>query len=345
MIISPSRFAQAKVCWKKTFNLYHRHLGVPRTPQLVDGTAFHTGIAHWLTTRDTVAALKVARTQFDKDITLSTIPPEQSYLIQDNWDVVETALLMVSQEALDWTVVQPECKFEVPLEDSEHNCILKHWVDGESGFEHWGPPPANKILAGLVKSPHSQLDSTCECHRPHILSGATDVLVNWRGFLWLVDWKTTSIQGEQFWTQYQLDHQPTAYIYGVWKATGLKPNGVIINAIRRPSDTQVSAWNSKRKNGPPKTMKDYIGFEREPFTRTDKDLLRMKREMTQLCNEWEWRIQNGYFGMSPINGACRNYNRLCEYHSMCLSHDDDQAGLVQLGGDEQMGSLKLGRMT
>lgn len=346
MILNQSKFVTAKSCWKRAFNLYHRELGVARTPQLVDGSALHAGLAHFLAHKDGTAAFEAARAEYDKEIAQSTIPPEQLYLIESNWSLVETMLERVMREQHDWTVIQPECSFEVPLAGSWHNCIFKHYIytppsgDPIEVFNDkphtyaWQPdgPPAEAIASHQIHSPHPNgPDPTCRCWQPHYLHGRTDALVNWKNTLWLVDWKTTSILGDQFWSAWQLDIQPTAYIYGIFNSLKIRPRGVIIGAIYRPSDAQVASWNKKRKD--PREAKsaiDYIQFEREAFLRTEQDLDRFEREMVDFCDEWELRITRGWFGMTPTKGACRNYNRVCDYYTMCTSHDMDRSGLVEI---------------
>lgn len=343
MIISPSRFATAKTCWTKAFNLYHRQLGVPRTPQLADGGAFHAGIAEWLASRDTVKAFEIARVSFDEGMKDSVIPPEQIYLIEDNWNLVKVMIESVAAEPLDWVVIQPECKFEVPLGEQGHNCIFKHWYNKEIREEMWSEPTADDIIYNRVRSPHSGPAMNCSCWGPHKLTGRTDALINWRNTLWLLDWKTTSLSGDQFWDQFQLDFQITSYIYGIWKSSGgkLKPSGVMIGAIFRPSDSQVAAWNKKRKYGPNKGIIDYLSFGRESFLRTDEDLDRMEKQLFDFCEEWEWRVVTNRFGMSPISHACKSYNRRCDYMDNCVSHGRDLAGLVKIEKRDMIGEVKI----
>lgn len=340
MIISPSRFATAKTCWTKAFNLYHKQLGVPRTPQLADGGAFHAGIAEWLATKDTVRAFEVARTNFDEGMKDTVIPPEQTYLIEDNWNLVKCMIESVAAEPLDWTVIQPECKFEVAIGSKRHNCIFKHWRHNLDGTEMWCEPSAAEIEGGWVAPAHDTLDLGCICAGPHLLTGRSDALVNWRNTLWLLDWKTTSLSGDQFWDQFFLDMQITSYIYGIKKSTGLTPAGVMIGAIFRPSDSQVAAWNKKRKYGPNKGVIDYLSFGRESFLRTDEDLARLERELFDFCEEWEWRVVNNRFGMSPISHACKSYNRRCDYMDSCLSHGRDISGLVTIEKRDMVGEVK-----
>lgn len=170
------------------------------------------------------------------------------------------------------------------------------------------------------------LQPECEFDIPlttteHRFVGRTDALIRWNSNVWLMDHKTSAIKGDQFWDEFELDIQQTGYIYGIWKATGLRPRGFVINHIYRPSEAQVSNWNSKRRNGPPKNELDYLGYERRAFLRTEEDLARFESMIIDLCDEWEWRVRHDKFPMEPSRGACLSYNRRCDYLGACKAHD------------------------
>lgn len=336
MIISSSRAAQTK-CWRRAFNTYHRNLSAPRSMNLVDGSGLHDSVAHGFATKDWDAALRVARVKFDEGIAVSTIPEEQSYLIEDHWDLV-CKMVQAFKEGVareTYTVIQPECSIDVPLPGSEHNCIWLHHIElaeppGGSNLafeEKWGTPSPQAILERRVVSPHGDSlveRKACSCYVPHRLVGQTDAIVNWNRVLWLLEHKTDSTTGEQFWDQWELDMQPTLYIYGIWKSLGMLPKGVIVNRLSKPSEKQVSAWNQKRKLGSdPKGVGDYIKYERQVFTRTTEDLLRIERTMIDLCNEWEWRILNGNFRHALQRGTCTEWNRKCDFHFPCVCHEEE----------------------
>lgn len=331
MIISSSRSASTK-CWRKTFNTYHRNLDAPRSMNLVDGSGLHDAVAHGFATRDWDEALKVARVKFDEGVAVSTIPEEQTYLIEDHWDMV-VKMVQAFKEGVErepYVVIQPECLVDVPLPASEHNCIWLHhteWIPNRGWVEKWGLPSPEAILEKRVVSPHPpEGDSSCTCWTPHRLVGQTDAVVNWNRVIWLLEHKTDSTTGSGFWNQWELDLQPTLYIYGIWKSMGILPKGVIINRISKPSEAQVSNWNSKRKSGSdPKGVGDYIKYERQVFTRTTEDLLRAERCMIDLCNEWESRILRGDFRPVLQRTVCNEWGRKCDFHFPCVCHEEEEA--------------------
>lgn len=348
MILSASSASLAKTCWRKAFNVYHR--GITFTDyNLVDGGAMHAGIAYGLATKDWEGAKAVAVDEFEKRVTEMGASLEYEVLAHHHKELV-VEMVKAYEEGFrgqDVQVIQPECKFVVQLKDSWHNDITTHWqYEGqdcwsndvmhrsEDMIQHkrlaLGGPTAEMILSGGVRSPHPTPDSGCECWQPHRVVGTTDAIVRWRGNLWLLEHKSTSIQGEVFWKQFRLDLQPTVYLLGISRKLGITPAGFIINAINKPSAAQVANWNNKRKDkSVVKTEKDYISYAREPFLRTEKDLQRMEKDLVELGEEWEWRVLKGRFSMSNTRGICTMFRRTCSFHAACIDHDEGEE-LVQL---------------
>jgi len=331
MILNVSRAKQYMLCPHKAFNQHHRKVEGPRSMNLTDGGAFHRGVAVGRASKDWTLASTEAHKQFDEDLLKSTIPPEQLYLIDDHWALVSKMIecFQTQYEHELYQIIQPEVEFEVALPESMHNCIFMHWLDSFDYSNHYGEPPWEMILAHRVISPHLYPDSGCRCYQPHRIVGKTDAVVSWNNNIWLDEYKTTSIQGEQFWDQWQMDIQPTVYIYGIWKQMKVRPRGFLLNSIFKPSEAQVSNWNSKRKNGPSKPVTDYIKYSREAFLRTEEDLMRVERVMYEICLDWEEQVMSGTermlkrtpFQVRQMSHTCMSYNRKCDYWSACNSHD------------------------
>lgn len=334
MIINISRYKTRKLCKRKSFNTYHRKLTSPsRSMNLVDGSAFHDGVAHGLATRDWKGALVSAREKFDQEKQAVVSLPGQEWLMEDHWDMAQKMIECYADAYKDQgiQVIQPECEFDVELPNSHHNCIWLHHeenIPGVGWMQNYGPPDPKAILEQRVRSPHGnhfgsdyKYRESCMCWQPHRFVGKTDAVVTWMNNIWLLEHKTTAISGEMFWNQWRLDVQPTGYIYGIQKALNVKVGGFILNAIIKPSEAQVANWNKKRKYGPPQTEKDYIKYEREAFLRSKEDLVRFEQDLIDECNDWERDVVRGRFPMSPLAGICNQYNRQCEYHTCCVTHD------------------------
>lgn len=338
MILNVSRMKKFYTCKRAAFNTYHRHLSGSRSMNLVDGSAVHQGIATGMATRDWAKAKERARESFEENVKESNLLPEENYLKDQHWKVV-ARILEVYQEGFgkeNYQVIQPECEFTVAIEGTEHNDITMHWLDNE-GNEHWDCPTAEDIIRG-VRDPHMirgmvhdvhNSTQSCKCWQPHRLTGKTDAILYWNGNIWLSEHKTTALSGQQFWSQWTLDIQPTAYIYGIWKSGLPRPRGFVLNALVKPSEGQVAGWNKSRKDHTQdKDIAHYIKYEREAFLRTEEDLSRVEQTIIAVADDWEAAILKGYnrgFYMSPVPGACVAYNRLCDFHAACVSHDSQNA--------------------
>lgn len=327
MILNISRARTFHQCKRRAFNYSHRRLSGTRSMNLVDGGAFHAGVAAGRATHDWKIAREVAAVQFAEDVKKSDIPPEQLYLIEQHRELTE-AMIRCFEEQYEhevYQIVQPECVFDVVLPQSGHNCIFMHWVDSDDTIHINTPPSAEDILSHNVHTAHPYGDDPeCACWQPHRFVGKTDAVVSWNGNLWLDEYKTTSIEGSQFWEQWQMDVQPTGYIYGIWKSLGIRPRGFLLNSIFKPSEKQVESWNKRRTVSAPREVKDYIRYSREAFLRTEEDLARFERWMLQTCIEWEREIVNPHtpFLYNPSSHTCMSYNRKCDYWSSCLSHEE-----------------------
>ncbi len=273
--------------------------------------------------------MRVAQEGFEEEMKGVALLPELEFQLEDHKVLIEKMIQCYQEAFADQgiQVVQPECEFDVPLEGTEHNCIWLHHGEyivtdhNTTLVEQFGPPSPEAILERRVAPAHDR-DPSCFCWQPHRFVGKTDAVVVWMNNIWLLEHKTTAISGEQFWSQWRLDIQPTGYIYGIQKATGTRVSGFILNAINKPSEAQVSAWNKKRKYGPEKGVVDYISYSREAFLRSKEDLERFERELIQACGDWERDIVRGVFPHDGFaNKGCQQYNRLCEYHSLCSCHD------------------------
>lgn len=336
MILSASSMSTSKTCWRKAFYGYHYGLGYSNY-NLADGSGLHAGVAHGLATGDWKKAREVGQEAFDKsskdltgDPTLDVLHWSHRNLVGDMVDCYSKAFEGVKGE---FSVIMPEAQFKIELPNSHHHCIFKHWQcrdqhfwsdpDPQDMIEHrplaMQGPDAEEIYSREVRSPHFYEDRTCVCWTPHYLVGTMDVLVRWFNAIWLMEHKTTAVEGQQFWSQFRLDLQPTLYLYAARKKTKLPVAGVIIDAVFKPSERQVASWNSRRKHGPDKTQSDYLSYGREAFTRSEAQLTQFEQDAIQHANEWERRVVEGYFPMANVRSICSMYNRPCERMELCQS--------------------------
>lgn len=328
MILNISTIKSWDTCERAAFYTHHAQLGSGRSTALAIGTAFHNSIAIGLA-RGWHTAIEYVATASAAEIA-PTLDECEQFKLQEYVDTT-VAMVKAYQQAYQpvaelWQVLHPEVEFLTSVPRSEHNCIMHHWVNCADGTEHWDVPPHTAIMRGLVQSPHEYPDPQCHCWQPHRLAGKTDAIVVNNNNIWLFEHKTTSFLSHVWWKQWELDKQPTAYIWGVWRSLGLRPSGIMLNAVRKPTADQLASWNRNRTSTTARPATDYIQFERRPFLRSLDDLQRFERQLRRTMDTWEAAICDAdglnAFPMRNIGGNCTSYNRVCSYHELCVNHGD-----------------------
>lgn len=304
MIINMSRAAFFMQCRRKTYDMFHLGLDPHTTPEpLVIGGAYHVAVAHLVAQRDRAGALVLAEQHYRERIAGEHLLPEELRLAEQN---IELTKRMVNAQADlyehdDWTLLQPEVEFCVPLPGTEHHCHFAHEI-----LQHAYPA----IVPNYEQCNGAFSIEGRTCIQPHRLKGRADGLIAWKGMVWIIERKTSALAGEFFWTQWQLGAQPTGYIYGAWKGAGIRPNGFILEKTTKP-----------RKNS-----KDpfHIVIEREPFLRSDADLLEFERDISQIATDYEraYTEQAWY----KNTASCTNWNRKCYYHDLCKRNQEQMPG-------------------
>lgn len=333
MDLNISRVKKYIMCKEAAFQNYHQNRQGKRSMNLVDGGAYHKGFAVWQATRNWELALNEARKQFESDLDKAGFDIDLDFEAENHWQLI-VAMLEASKDKQErgMQIIQPEAEFCVDIPNSYHNDITVHWIEiiktiEKDGYfeyaERWGMPTPEAIREKRVYSPHGGAPAEdCACWQPHRLRGKCDGILMWNVKWWLQEHKTTAILGEMFEGQWYLDIQLTAYVYAIWKSLGTKPAGVILNAIKKPSEKQVTNWNNKRVRGEAKTQADYIEYHRFIYERTEQDCLRFESQFKAIADEWERDILEGTFTMRPLAGHCYAYNRKCDYHDLCLNHEE-----------------------
>lgn len=284
-------------CRRKTYDMYQLGLDPHTTPEpLVIGSAYHVAVAHLVAKKDRGGALALAEATYRERILGEHMLPEELQLAEQN---IELTKRMVSAQADlyehdDWTLLQPEVEFCVELPNTRHHCAFVH----EILYPNHSPVDGNRPC------------TDAQCFVNHRLKGRADGLIAWKGMVWIIERKTSGMQQETFWTQWQLAAQPTGYIYGAWKGAGVRPNGFILEKTTKP-----------RKNS-----KDpfHITIEREPFLRSDADLLEFERDISQIATDYERAyIENAWY---KNTAACTNWNRKCYFHDLCKRNQEQIQG-------------------
>lgn len=287
MIGNISRAAFFQQCRTKSYNMFT--LGQePLTPAepLVIGGAYHKGAAVLTAKKDRDLAIQAAEVEYRERTKDAKLLPEEIAVVEKNIELTRRMIHSLADmyENDDWQVLQPEVEFCVPLPGTEHHCIYVH------NILH---PDADE------ESPLTCTDK--RCIHPHYLRGKSDAVLSWQSMVWILERKTSGLLGDLFWNRWHLDVQPTSYMYGVQKSLGIRPNGFIIEKVTKPRKNAVDPF--------------HITIEREPFLRTDADLLTFEREISQLFTDYERSYVEGTHYKNTA--SCFNWNRRCHFHDQC----------------------------
>jgi len=217
------------------------------------------------------------------------ILPEERVMHERN---IELAKRMINAQADiytkdTWTVLKPEVEFMVDLPGTEHHCWYVHQILHPN--EQWNP-------ASTCSDPRCVI-----CHK---LRGKTDAVLSWNSMIWILERKTSGMKQNIFWDQWYLSHQLSGYVWGVRKATGLPVNGVILEKSPKPA-----------KNQDPFSF-DYSP-EREPYLRSEADLLEFEREISLIASDYERAATSGKEAFYRNPQSCIDYNRRCDFWDCC----------------------------
>ena len=286
MILNLSRAALFQECRRKLKNWHELGLVSHREADpLMWGEAFHKGAA--CLSIGIPADEAAARTEeiYRKRLEGQMILPEELPMIERMIEQAKHAVRVYAENSpKDIEVLQPEVEFMVPLPNTIHHCLFAHRI-------LYPDVPYNECL----------VSNNPPCYIPHYLKGRTDAVIKWNKMIWLREYKTTAITGNMFFIQWLLHMQPTGYIYGIWKSTGLRPHGFLMEIVKKPNKRAADQFA--------------FGFEREPYLRSDEDLARFEKEIIEIASDLERAVIEDRMYMNPK--SCTNYNRTCYYHDFC----------------------------
>lgn len=232
-------------------------------------------------------AKQAAENEFRARFVGELLLPEERRIIEQDIEWTRRAVEKYAHyyQTSAFRVLWPEVKFLVPLPNTEHHCYFVH-----------------RIL-------HPDLPFPCSddrCIVPHYLIGKTDAVMEWERKVWLLEHKTTSITGDIFYNRFWLDIQPTGYIYGIWKSTGVRPAGFLLSVVKKPN----------------KRASDQLAvdFEREPYLRSDADLAEFETDIVRIAEDYEHAaVTNRWYRNTH---ACTSWNRRCYFIEVCKRNQE-----------------------
>jgi len=298
MITNFSGMKEFKSCRvKHNFSKNHRLTAWREADPLVLGGGFHLGAATLFSSGSVSKAQDVAEAEYrtrsekyfkENDV---MILPEDQNLFERNvlWLRKAVALFADNYGEGGVQVIWPEVEFKVELPGTEHHCWFLH-----------------NLLHSDNPSYTAEACNDPRCFISHTFKGKTDAIIQWQGAVWLFEHKTNSQTGDIFYQRFMLDDQPTGYMYGIWKSTGMRPHGFLLNVIKKP--------NAAYKGNP----LDRLGFEREAYIRTEEDLTHFETNLIKSCIDYETAFQHDLIYDDRSN--CMAYNRKCYFYDLCSQH-------------------------
>ena len=215
-----------------------------------------------------------------------------------------------STAVMEWFIETFQGSFEVEGKRSIRTALglISCWYNEVRPFEQ------GKIT-------HSEVDLGAEIQvsglPSFLIIGRIDRVMEISGEVYIRDWKTTTVYGPDYWTQYDLNDQINAYLVGYELLTGVRPRGMYIDVLR------VLA------NNPPKEGGLIIS---RAFHRTPEELENWKI-ITALKISDINRKEEDSFGVEltdpcspfyPRYSSCIwRYGRPCEYHILCRNWRKD----------------------
>lgn len=146
-----------------------------------------------------------------------------------------------------------------------------------------------------------------------LLCGRLDALIDWNGVLYVLEHKTTTMLGANYFYQFEMSMQVDGYVYAASQHTGRKCLGAVVNALEVWKDV-------KKETSKTKKLEDH--YARDPISRSDYEL----SEYLKDAGEWVERIIDSEKRNSfpRHKGACFTYNYKCPYWDICKYGEDEK---------------------
>jgi hypothetical protein len=302
VIINISRGKAFQQCRQYAYNWDELRLMSHREADpLVIGEGYHLGSEVVSQKADVVEAIRATEERMRERYSKSLILEEEKPDIERNieWAKHAVAAWAENYDKADFRVLWPEVRGVVQLPGTLHHCWFAHRkLHPDIPFKD-----CDVVYNGKVEQ-----DS---CMQFHHLAFRTDGVIEMYKSIFLLEQKTTSSTARNnFWKKFQLDTQVRGYVYGVWKVTGVLPNGVLINAIIK-HQKQITVNGEKKYQLDPFN----VGFEREPIIITKDDLIDFEKDIIKVANDYEEAFRTG--NIYKNTNSCFSYNRQCYYFDLC----------------------------
>lgn len=150
--------------------------------------------------------------------------------------------------------------------------------------------------------------------------GKIDLPLYHNSKLYVMDHKTTGFLDDKFFYAKKASQQTMMYAYAMWKLTGMKPDGYVINAIHTQEvPAYVREGRTYTYKGEKRTPEMYWenSLQRQWHSCTEEQLEGAKDNAIELCEQFFWSYARGKFPRSANDTTCVNKYNKCPYYTVC----------------------------
>lgn len=144
------------------------------------------------------------------------------------------------------------------------------------------------------------------------------------GLRMVVDHKTTSRLGKEFWDRMRMSSQLRGYCWAYEQIHGVKVHGYIVNAIRVK---EPPSWENKRTRATQDKWWEE-SLVRERFLLQDGELEAWKENTVALCERFFEQYARG--SMPMATDKCTQWGR-CQFYDVCEMREGDREGMLASG--------------
>lgn len=158
---------------------------------------------------------------------------------------------------------------------------------------------------------------------PVYYTGRIDLPVMIEDQVFVIDHKTTSMLGSQFFERAAMLAQQRGYVWAFREVTGMPLAGYIVNGIRTKEPPLKLTSGSASPNDISKWWNE--SFQRERFYLDVDAIDEWKNNTIHLVEEFFWHYSQGYMPMKT--GWCTMYGR-CQYYDVCTLPAKDRGVML-----------------
>lgn len=188
-------------------------------------------------------------------------------------------------------------------------------------FEYRGPACPTIIEGGLTK--HAPI--------PVIYTGRIDLPISLEGSIYVMDHKTSSQLGGQFWKEMKMTAQMRGYVWAFQELTGKKVSGFMVNGLRtKEVPKYVESGKTYSRGGKSSTAESWWGetFQRERFILKPGEIDEWKRNTIDLVEEFFFHYFRDYM---PLKTKWCNIYGQCPYYDVCTLAEEDRGMFLASG--------------